>query len=290
MNVQSIEERPYIQNPLIAPIIHFHSRAISTFDDLPENGKVVEIATRIATLVISPLAYPALGILALIGLVYHSLQRTNVSDPEQVQQTVTNKNSTTIDLGLGQPQQAVTTEIMPQTGVSNLETHEKDSSLPIDLEAKTEEQEIEELEKKLAQSFTTSSAIELAEKYKQNGNTVKEAEWHAKVAETGDYLALQDLKRAIKKDPSISIDVKVVKEKYKNSLTEDIKEIEKEMETESFSKLNDRQLACKYDSLAYKYEKIGDVDKAKEWYLKASQKGKTKALNDIMRLRNLRKK
>ena len=94
MNVQSVEKNPYIQNPLIAPIIHFHSRAISTFDDLPENGKVVEIAMRIAILVVSPLAYLALGILALVGLACHSLFKTSDSEGSaSTSQSVTQQHS-----------------------------------------------------------------------------------------------------------------------------------------------------------------------------------------------------
>src|ERR1700733_2698814 len=96
MNVQSLEKNPYIQNPLIAPIIHFHGKVVSTFNDLPQNGKVLEVAMRIVILVVSPFAYLVLGISALIGLAYHALHGTNVSDSASSQLAETKQNPSSI--------------------------------------------------------------------------------------------------------------------------------------------------------------------------------------------------
>jgi uncharacterized protein (TIGR02452 family) len=92
MNIQSLDKNSYMQNLLIAPIIQFHGKVISTFDELPQNGKVWEVAIRIVTLAISPLAYLALGISALIGLAYHSLKDMNISGLIPSQPTII-KNS-----------------------------------------------------------------------------------------------------------------------------------------------------------------------------------------------------
>lgn len=55
-------------NPLVSPVIKFHGRVLKTFDALPENGKVIAVAKRVAIVVVSPLAYLVLGLTALLGL------------------------------------------------------------------------------------------------------------------------------------------------------------------------------------------------------------------------------
>ena len=311
MNVQSIEKNPYIQNPLIAPIIHFHGRIVSTFDDLPENGKVVEIAIRIAALVISPLAYLALGILALIGLAYHSLQSTYVSDPEQVQQTVTNPNSTTPNLGLAQPQdvsteiisrvpastqvlgpaspqQTVTTGIMPQNGVfNNLETQEKDSSVPIDLEEVERAywraliQKMEKNEKEMQGGlFSSESAMLHADDYEKLGNMTKAVEWYAEAAKKGNLYAKNKLNKLKGKDLSFSIKLKEIENAYKSAVTKEVERREKEMEDGQ-----DRFANTNAMFLADLYKEIGNIPKAVEWYAEAAKKGNSYAKSELKRLK-----
>ncbi|HEX2583391.1 MAG TPA: hypothetical protein VHL30_04670 [Chlamydiales bacterium] len=65
----------YSTNPLVNPIINFHSKISSSFDNLPSQGKILEIAKRVALIAISPLAYLALGLLALAGLAFNSVSQ-----------------------------------------------------------------------------------------------------------------------------------------------------------------------------------------------------------------------
>lgn len=94
MNV-NLEAAPYISNPLISPLIQYNNKIVSTFNELPANGKVFEVAIRIVALVVAPLAYLALSVSALIGIALHSrLTEGNVTKPDPFQNI--NENKVTI--------------------------------------------------------------------------------------------------------------------------------------------------------------------------------------------------
>ncbi len=57
-------------NPLTNPLAQFHSTFTSVLDQLPENGKILEITKRIMIVVVAPFAYLALGFLSLVGRIY----------------------------------------------------------------------------------------------------------------------------------------------------------------------------------------------------------------------------
>lgn len=75
----------YHYNPLISPLASFHGRLVKTFDTLPENKKVVEVAKRIVVCVAAPLAYLVLGLTALIGLALDGIFVKSHSIREDVQ-------------------------------------------------------------------------------------------------------------------------------------------------------------------------------------------------------------
>lgn len=62
-------------NTLTKPLAQFHSKFVSVQDELPQNGKVLEITKRIFIVVVSPFAYLALGFLSLVGQLYNSFSR-----------------------------------------------------------------------------------------------------------------------------------------------------------------------------------------------------------------------
>lgn len=66
--VQGCELPTYHDNPLVSPLTSFHGRLVRTFDALPERGKIVEIAKRVALVAIAPLTYLVLGLIALMGI------------------------------------------------------------------------------------------------------------------------------------------------------------------------------------------------------------------------------
>lgn len=53
---------------LITPFQNYHGRVVATFDQLPEHCPVLEIAARVCTLIVAPVAYLILGLVALAGL------------------------------------------------------------------------------------------------------------------------------------------------------------------------------------------------------------------------------
>ncbi len=58
-------------NPLTNPLAHFiHTTFSTAYDELPENGKILEIIKRIMTVVVAPFAWLALLFLSLIGRLY----------------------------------------------------------------------------------------------------------------------------------------------------------------------------------------------------------------------------
>jgi len=69
----------YSNNLLIKPLITFHHRVITTFDDLPETGKVQEIAKRVAIIISVPFSYLSLSLLSLVGLALNSWIMKNSS-------------------------------------------------------------------------------------------------------------------------------------------------------------------------------------------------------------------
>lgn len=52
---------------LIEPLIHYHFALTSTFDPLPEECIVLEVAKRISLMIVAPIAYIVLSSLALLG-------------------------------------------------------------------------------------------------------------------------------------------------------------------------------------------------------------------------------
>lgn len=58
------------QKPLLVkPLIYFHGHLVKTFSALPQKGAVLEVAKRIVFVIVAPLAYLVLGLLALVGTV-----------------------------------------------------------------------------------------------------------------------------------------------------------------------------------------------------------------------------
>ncbi len=61
-------------NPLVHPLISYHGKFVSAFtEELPPSGKVGEVIKRIVTVVVAPLAYLALGALALVGATMYGI-------------------------------------------------------------------------------------------------------------------------------------------------------------------------------------------------------------------------
>lgn len=59
----------YTEHALITPLIRFHGRIVRTFDELPQNGKIIEVIKRVIIVIASPFAYLVLGITAFIGAI-----------------------------------------------------------------------------------------------------------------------------------------------------------------------------------------------------------------------------
>ena len=59
-------------NLLTQPLTQFHSQFISVLDELPPDGKALEITKRVMIVIVAPFAYLALGFLSLVGRLYGS--------------------------------------------------------------------------------------------------------------------------------------------------------------------------------------------------------------------------
>lgn len=70
------------QNPCISPLLNFHGRFISLCStELDSSGMFCDLITRIMTAIISPLAYLALGLLALLGVILTPCSRNTDTAP-----------------------------------------------------------------------------------------------------------------------------------------------------------------------------------------------------------------
>lgn len=59
-------------NLLTQPLAQFHSQFISVFDELPQDGKALEITKRVMIVIVAPFAYLAIGFLSLVGQLWGS--------------------------------------------------------------------------------------------------------------------------------------------------------------------------------------------------------------------------
>lgn len=57
-------------NPLSRPLARYSIAVGKTFSPLPKTGKAAEVAKRIALIVLAPLLFPLLGLIALSGLIF----------------------------------------------------------------------------------------------------------------------------------------------------------------------------------------------------------------------------
>jgi hypothetical protein len=63
----------YHYNPLISPLMELQGRIAKTFDQLPEEGKVTEVAKRIGYIAAAPFIYLGLALVALAGLILNGI-------------------------------------------------------------------------------------------------------------------------------------------------------------------------------------------------------------------------
>ncbi|NGX59206.1 MAG: hypothetical protein KR126chlam3_00353 [Chlamydiae bacterium] len=67
-------------HPSVEPLKNFHSAIQNTFSPLPQDGKILEVISRISLLIISPFAYIALAFLAVVGYPYTKTVRDCLED------------------------------------------------------------------------------------------------------------------------------------------------------------------------------------------------------------------
>lgn len=67
------------EHPSLKPLAKFHGRIVKTFSELPENGKVLEIAKRVLLVALSPFAYPALAFVGIVGYPFTATDSKQVS-------------------------------------------------------------------------------------------------------------------------------------------------------------------------------------------------------------------
>ncbi len=67
-------------HPSVEPLKNFHSAIQNTLSPLPQDGKILEVISRISLLIISPFAYIALAFLAVAGYPYTKTVRDCLED------------------------------------------------------------------------------------------------------------------------------------------------------------------------------------------------------------------
>lgn len=99
-------------NPLTKPLAQFHSKFVSVLDELPQNGKALEITKRILIVVVSPFAYLALGFLSLVGQLYNSFSR----DKKVIKPIVNNLEK------MSEVKQSLLTEIINAKAINEIQS------------------------------------------------------------------------------------------------------------------------------------------------------------------------
>ena len=81
MNINNNLSPPCSTHPLVQPLIEFHkNQFLLAFKRLPSEGQAFEVARRIVVVVLSPVIYLGLGVLALIGVAAHCfMQKKNIT-------------------------------------------------------------------------------------------------------------------------------------------------------------------------------------------------------------------
>lgn len=84
----------YAEHALITPLIRFHGRIVRTFDELPQNGKLIELIKRVMIAITCPVVYLVLGITAFVGVVHAKCCKVTTTNNEiEIQGTATPINT-----------------------------------------------------------------------------------------------------------------------------------------------------------------------------------------------------
>jgi hypothetical protein len=118
--MNDINVNNYSQNPFISPLINFNSLAACTFTQLPENGKVKEIAKRIGIAIAAPFVYLALAFVALIGLTVHCMYKKNPTTKQEGSHDSTDTPPTdTVQKAHDEGQRALVKDIQDKSSAVN---------------------------------------------------------------------------------------------------------------------------------------------------------------------------